>query len=1030
MNFLSPFARSWSRTLLFGSIIAATLLIPTLLVSATTYKTLSVSLTKNPTMSSMLYRGQTTTIGSILLQSEGGKIDVERIALGLTGTGDAKNIRRTFLQNQFGALVATGSIQSGSIIFPMSNAIVVRDDSPATLDIVIEMSISAEIGKDIGFRLLNTDAIYVREQSYEEREVIGTFPMSIAPMVIADPSAEAFLTAEFVAEPDYQKYFSIATKQAFATLRLSAVGNDAKIERLAISADGSLKDSFLKDVSLRDQSGKVVAGPVDALDRQLIFATPITIAKDTTLELGIMLDIPLEAGEGADLFFELDAKQSFIVTSNGKDIEVVAETPFRTMSKKIYSSSMAFWTSWLNPKPRVLKSGETDVTLIEFEAQSTTENTVINRVEIEAIGASSALQNIRLVKKPGLLLGTVSSVENGKVVFDNLAYTLEAGKIENFLVIANIAKNVNNGSTVQIIVPRQEMLVGTPTYGGPATGSVFTLGAKDTTATLAIDIAASAKQIISDSKDVPIAKVYLAANHNNIEIDELTFQLRGNGALENLSNFRLIDRYNQTLARASSAEAGGVIFKNPFPIIKEDSQEILLVADIAVNSSGSFSVEISDPQNIKAIDLKNKTAAQSSGDFPIKTAYVDIKSPPAAPYLKVDWLPQIGGKVVRGGQNITLGDFVFTAYGKETRIERIALTQVGTVQDKLANVFLINENGQKVSGRASKDIIVFDDPIRISAESSAKYTFVTDFMITAAAESTFQMEIAGTNQIIAVAGGKDIPVIANYPLKGSRFEITSLTEVACPLQVLPVCGRKYSACEGTSCEATWQTYDNLCQLQAANATFASEGACQKDGENPGTSEEQTGQNGGFTDVEPSSPFAEAIEYIRTKGIVQGFADGTYQPDKSIARAGFIKIVVEAKYSDTEISNCIDENSSESQNVFFPDVPAAEWFAPYVCVAKVNDIIKGFPDGTFHPEKEISFVEAAKIIANTFSDSELTDGDPWYQPYVTELETVAAIPTSIETFEQLITRGEMAEIIYRILEKVTDRESRGYEALQS
>ncbi len=1017
-----PFLKMKNHALLsfgLGSLLFAIgLLVGTLAYAATSYKTLTVTFTEHEDIPTMLNRGATVSVGKILLESEGGKVEVERIALELTGTADASDIRRAFLYNQFDALVSTGGINDNAIIFPGRNGIIVRDEAPVELDVVLEMGVAADIGKTFGFRLATTDSVYMREQDYEIREVADTFPMSITPIVISEAGLNAFVAAEFTEEPEYQDYFSIASQDAFATLRLQAFGGDVILDRVTIDLEGSLKDAFIKGATLRDENGDTVAGPVDAIGRQLIFTTPITLAANTSREIGIVLEIPWDAGEGDTLFFEIDDRTAFAATSQEQSIPIVAEAPFRSKSKKVYSSSMAFWTSWLNPKPRVLSAGEFDVTMLEFEAQSTTENAVMNRVEVDVNGATEALTNIRLIRKPGRLLGTIEAVTNGKVIFEDVDYTMEAGKIDNYLILADIADTVAQGKTVQVIVPRQEMIGETPTYGGPAIGSVYTLGARETVAALAVSITRPSQEIIAGSANVPIAKIGLEAIGGTVEVDSLTLQVDGTIESTVFRNYRLVDEYNRLLSSAAVAQNGTVVFSNPFPVVSGTSQEILLVADISASTGTSYLVEITSPEDIKATDLKKAKTAESTGNFPLKTRYVDLVAPPTTPYLKVNWLAQAGGDVMRASTAVELGSFTFSAYGRDARIERIALTQAGTVRDKLDNVVLLGENGHKVTGRASADVIVFDDPIRIPAESRKTYRFLTDFLITADVGSTFQVEIAGIEQIKAIGLGDPLQVVANYPLKGSRFDVIPMVKAVCPLQEIPVCARVYTECDEAKCPTTWQTFANQCLLDEAGAVYVYDGTCT-------TSASETDDNvappRAFSDVSPDSENAEAIDYIRSQGIVQGFDDGSYQPDKSIARAGFIKIVVEAKYSAEEIASCIDENSAASEYVFFPDVPAGEWFAPYICVAKVKEIIKGFPDGTFRPAKEVSFVEAAKIIANTFSDTELRDGETiWYEPYVIELESAAAIPLSIKAFDQLITRGEMAEIIYRIIEGITDR----------
>lgn len=181
----------------------------------------------------------------------------------------------------------------------------------------------------------------------------------------------------------------------------------------------------------------------------------------------------------------------------------------------------------------------------------------------------------------------------------------------------------------------------------------------------------------------------------------------------------------------------------------------------------------------------------------------------------------------------------------------------------------------------------------------------------------------------------------------------------------------------------------------------------------------------FTDVSYSNPNFDAIKYLYDQGIVQGYPNGTYKPYNNITRAEFTKIAIKSKFDGTEIDNCIAQNIQPNfVYVFFPDVSKNQWFAKYICVAKQEGIVKGYDDGTFKPENDINFVEAAKILVEIF---DLTGGTDkiWYKPYVDTLAAKNAIPDSISRFNQQITRGEMAEIMWRLMDNVTTRSSQTY-----
>jgi hypothetical protein len=185
----------------------------------------------------------------------------------------------------------------------------------------------------------------------------------------------------------------------------------------------------------------------------------------------------------------------------------------------------------------------------------------------------------------------------------------------------------------------------------------------------------------------------------------------------------------------------------------------------------------------------------------------------------------------------------------------------------------------------------------------------------------------------------------------------------------------------------------------------------------------------FTDVSTSHPNYDAITYVQAEGIVEGYSDGTYKPDQVINRAEFTKIVIETTLPKGEDSDCGatwgDDGPGEGGG--FTDVTKYDWFVNYVCRAWIGLIVQGYEDGTFRPAANINFAEAAKIIANSF-DLPSAQTNVWYEGYVRVLADENAIPTSITRFDQNITRGEMAEMIYRLKAEVTDKESRTYEGL--
>lgn len=183
----------------------------------------------------------------------------------------------------------------------------------------------------------------------------------------------------------------------------------------------------------------------------------------------------------------------------------------------------------------------------------------------------------------------------------------------------------------------------------------------------------------------------------------------------------------------------------------------------------------------------------------------------------------------------------------------------------------------------------------------------------------------------------------------------------------------------------------------------------------------------FSDVDENHPNADAIAYVKAQGIVEGYADGTFRPDQNINRAEFIKIIEGATQDADTINACLEDDNQR----IFSDIPFGAWYEGYVCDAKGRGVIGGYPDGTFRPDARINFAEAAKILVTVFFGDvsfEKTHSETWYAEYVFQLTGNSIVPLSILKPDQLITRGEMAEMIYRLKAGMFNKPSQTYEEI--
>jgi hypothetical protein len=177
------------------------------------------------------------------------------------------------------------------------------------------------------------------------------------------------------------------------------------------------------------------------------------------------------------------------------------------------------------------------------------------------------------------------------------------------------------------------------------------------------------------------------------------------------------------------------------------------------------------------------------------------------------------------------------------------------------------------------------------------------------------------------------------------------------------------------------------------------------------------------DVHGCDLYYPAIQWMYDEGIAEGEFVQTvpageirlFHPERPINRAEFTKLVLLGSGDHSQPIACTENP--------FPDVQKDAWYAPYVCAAKKKGIISGFPDGTFRPGIHINFAEGSKILVRSFAvpteqtDLTAVDGiELWYKPYVLALLRKDAVAPTVSAFDHQITRGEMAEMIYRLVHK--------------
>lgn len=103
----------------------------------------------------------------------------------------------------------------------------------------------------------------------------------------------------------------------------------------------------------------------------------------------------------------------------------------------------------------------------------------------------------------------------------------------------------------------------------------------------------------------------------------------------------------------------------------------------------------------------------------------------------------------------------------------------------------------------------------------------------------------------------------------------------------------------------------------------------------------------FSDVKQDAWYSKNVSNMVATGIINGYPDGTFKPDKALTRAEFVAVICNAFKIEEKDTAFLDAKS--------------HWAKNQIVYASQNGWVNGYSDGTFHPDESISRAEATVIV---------------------------------------------------------------------
>lgn len=130
-----------------------------------------------------------------------------------------------------------------------------------------------------------------------------------------------------------------------------------------------------------------------------------------------------------------------------------------------------------------------------------------------------------------------------------------------------------------------------------------------------------------------------------------------------------------------------------------------------------------------------------------------------------------------------------------------------------------------------------------------------------------------------------------------------------------------------------------------------------------------------------------------------------------------------------VTCAVIQGFAASESTVFGDVSSKDWFAPIVLDAYQRGIINGYPDGSFRPEKQVSYAEFLAMSMNLEKMQPIENSTHWAEAYYRSAINRGIISASdfgMQDLDKTIPREHMALILSGLIKA----RGKDYSAVQS
>ena len=194
----------------------------------------------------------------------------------------------------------------------------------------------------------------------------------------------------------------------------------------------------------------------------------------------------------------------------------------------------------------------------------------------------------------------------------------------------------------------------------------------------------------------------------------------------------------------------------------------------------------------------------------------------------------------------------------------------------------------------------------------------------------------------------------------------------------------------------------------------------------------------FSDVPASNPYHDAITDLASRGIISGFPDGTFGPNKLVLRKQFAKMIVGA------MGLTVTEDDWQDSNRPFTDCgrddPNSLYPHDYIGVAKPHNLAAGKTPTAFAPNADITRAQMVTMVVRAAQNSGITlapVGPDYVGAFQGYADPTHGANVHLAEYNKLLqgflvggdpnawmaakaTRGEVAQVLWNLIQLRTGR----------